>query len=160
MASHWFICLNMLAVKGKIGFARDCSRRQTELCRTEASALAFLTGEPGELWLLFLSYDPNLQNFRSHYLHLMWLYSHGDTFYCGSFDIHLNVGLILGFSFCFYCLIIFLLEIQVSYHCVLYWQLIQHQTIFKADQIYFLVFACCMFRVLKEAKPCISLVQG
>lgn len=66
MASHRFICLNMLAVTGKIGLARDCSRRRTELFRTEASALAFLTGEPGELRLLFLSYDPNLQNFRSH----------------------------------------------------------------------------------------------
>lgn len=66
MASHWFICLNMLAVTRKIVLARDCSWRRTEMCRTEASALAFLTGEPGELRLLFLSYDPILQNFRSH----------------------------------------------------------------------------------------------
>lgn len=50
-----------------------------------------------------------------NYFDLMWLYSHGDTLYFGSFGIHLNFGLVLDFFFFslsfFSCLIIFLFVI-------------------------------------------------
>lgn len=72
MASYWFICLNVLAVMRKIGLAGDCSWRRTEMCRTEASALAFHTGEPGELRLCFSAMIPIYRILEViNYLHLM-----------------------------------------------------------------------------------------
>ena len=119
MSSYWFICLNMLAVTRKIGHAWDCSWRQTEMFRTEASALAFLTGEPGELRLCFSATIPIYRILEViNYLHLMWLYSHGDTFYCGSFDIHFNVGLILGFSFLSIFIVWLFFSLKFRYHVI------------------------------------------